>query len=94
MNSGIIKANPEDSKSLNDLMRKVADEIIKQIKKEHEKYFPDSEIRNDPVIISCNAYNMTMNFTNALNNQIIGLCLDMQANYNTEHSKEKEKKNE
>lgn len=84
MSGKIIKANPEDAILLNDLMRKVADEIIKHIKIEHEKYFPDSQMKHDPVIISCNAYNMTMNFTNALNTQVIGLCLDMQANYNLE----------
>ena len=77
--SGIIKADPESTKRLNDLVRDVAEEIINNIKTQHEQYFDeDSEMRTEPIAISCNAYNLTMNFVNALNKQVIGMCLDMQ----------------
>jgi len=87
-NGGIIHADPEDSKRLNDLMREVADEIIKQITKEHDKHFPLTKFKHDPVIIAVNAYALAMNFVIALNKQVLGLCLDMQANYNQALSEE------
>ncbi len=83
MNRGIIKTDPKDADKLNDLLRQVADEIIKHIKKQHEKLLPsDSQVKYDPLIILCNVYCLTLNFTSALHTQIIGMCLDMQANYN------------
>lgn len=79
---GIIHADPMDAEKLNKLVRKVSDEIIKVVMIEHKKYFPDSKMRHDPVVISVNAYSLAMNFVVALNKQVIGQCLDMQANYN------------
>jgi len=87
--SGVIKADIKDAARLNELIHEVTDEIIKVIIKEHEKYFEkDSQMRNDPIFIATNAYNMALNFIGALCRQVTGTCLEMQMEY----SKKLEKK--
>ena len=72
-------ADPANWKELNDDLRKTADKIIKHTIRENTQKM--GKKGQDPIIVSLNSYNVTMHYVSALMEQVIGQCLDLQANY-------------
>ena len=76
----IVQSNP--SGKLQELLSTAEDELFAWIKHEHETRFPpDSKIKDDPLVISCNVYNLTMHFCVHLMQAVMKRCVDMQAEY-------------
>lgn len=63
-----------DSDKLNDLVRDVAEECIAFA----EFQLKSRKIPYDPIVISLQAFTLYLNWQEAVNKQILGMCQDMQ----------------
>jgi len=67
---------------LNEMLIETRNKIFEWVKFQHQTRFPkDSKVIDDPVIIACNAYNLTMNYCIGLMGKVIEEALELQARF-------------